>query len=171
MISGKVCHRTLLTVILFCGMTVMAHAQIKISDLFREMPDSLLPVLSENNRLDMIDFMASGMKAEVTNRLGGRSEMILLTDDSLRIKVSDAQTVTLLLISPLDSIESDHKIICQICTYGTNESMLQSVTSFYTTQWNKINQIPPLNEEDNKQIHSLNLQTILNWEQDILKKD
>ena len=97
--------------------------------------------------------------------------MILLTDDSLRIKVSDAQTVTLLLISPLDSIESDHKIICQICTYGTNESMLQSVTSFYTTQWNKINQIPPLNEEDNKQIHSLNLQTILNWEQDILKKD
>ena len=167
----KMIHKTLLTVILFCGMTVMCHAQIKISDLFREMPDSLLPVLSDNNRLDMIDFMASGMKAEVSNRLGGKSEMTMLTDDSLRVKVSDAQTITLLLICPLDSIESGNKIICLIRTYGTDESMLQSVTSFYTTQWNKIDQKPPLNDADIKRISALNMQTILNWDGKILKKD
>lgn len=171
MIVDKMLHRTLLTVILFYGMTVMCHAQVKISDLFRQMPDSLLPVLSENNRLDMIDFMASGMKAEVTNRLGGSSEMTLLTDDSLRVKVSDALAVTLLLITPLDSIESGNKIICCVRTYGTDESMLQSVTSFYTTQWNQMNQMPPLNDEDTKRIHALDMQTILNWEHDILKKD
>ena len=171
MLLNKMIHRTLLTVILFCGMTVMCHAQIKISDLFREMPDSLLPVLSENNRLDMIDFMASGMKAEVSNRLGGKSEMTMLTDDSLRVKVSDALTMTLLLITPLDSIESGNKVICCVRTYGTDESMLQSVTSFYTTQWNQMNQTPPLNDEDTQRIHAMDMQTILNWERDILKKD
>ena len=160
-----------MTVILFYGMTVMCHAQIKISDLFREMPDSILPVLSENNRLDMIDFMASGMKAEVSNRLGGKSEMTLLADDSLRVKVSDALTVTLLLITPLDSIENGNKIICFIRTYGTDESMLQSVTSFYTPQWIQMNQTPPLNDEDTRRIQALDMQTILNWERDILKKD
>ena len=171
MFVDKMIHRTLMTVILFCGMTVMCHAQIRISDLFREMPDSILPVLSENNRLDMIDFMASGMKAEVSNRLGGKSEMTLLADDSLRVKVSDALTVTLLLITPLDSIENGNKIICFIRTYGTDKSMLQSVTSFYTTQWNKIDQKPPLNDADIKRISALNMQTILNWDGKILKKD
>ena len=171
MIGGKTIPKTLLTVILLFGMTVMCHAHDKISDFFREMPDSLLPVLSENNRLDMIDFMASKMKAEVTNRLGGRSEMTMLTDDSLRVKVSDAQTITLMLICPLDSTESGNKIICLIQTYGTDESMLQSVTSFYTSQWNKIDQEPPLNDADIKRINALNMQTILNWDGDILKKD
>ena len=171
MLVDKMIHRTLMTVILFCGMTVMCHAQIRISDLFREMPDSILPVLSENNRLDMIDFMASGMKAEVSNRLGGKSEMTLLADDSLRVKVSDALTVTLLLITPLDSVENGNKIICFIRTYGTDKSMLQSVTSFYTPQWTQMNQTPPLNDEDTRRIQTLNLQTILNWERDILKKD
>jgi len=171
MLLDKKIHRTLLTVILFCGMTVMCHAQVKLSDLFRAMPDSLLPVLSENNRLDMIDFMASGMKAEVSNRLGGKSEMTLLTDDSLRVKVSEALTVILLLITPLDSIENGGKIICFIRTYGTDASMLQSVTSFYTPQWSQIDQTPPLQEEDRRRIQALDMQTILNWERDILKKD
>ena len=171
MIGGKIIYRTLLTVILSCGMTITCHAHDKISDLFREMPDSLLPVLSENNRLDMIDFMESKMKAEVTNRLGGRSEMTMLTDDSLRVKVSDAQTITLFFICPLDSVESANKIICFIRTYGTDESKLQSVTSFYTTQWNKIEQKPPLNDADIKRINASNMQTILNWDRSILKKD
>ena len=171
MIVDKMLHRTLLTVILFYGMTVMCHAQAKISDLFREMPDSLLPVLSENNRLDMIDFMASGMKAEVSNRLGGRSEMTLLADDSLRVKVSDALTVTLLLITPLVSVDNGNNIICFIRTYGTDKSMLQSITSFYTPQWTQMNQTPPLNDEDTQRIQTLDVQTILNWERDILKKD
>ena len=80
---GRRITRILLTGILLGGMPVGSAAQQTISEVFREMPDSLLPTLSKNNRLDMLDFMASGMKAEVTNRLGGRSEMTALTDDSM----------------------------------------------------------------------------------------
>jgi hypothetical protein len=34
-----------------------------------------------------------------------------------------------------------------------------------------MNQTPPLNDEDTQRLHALDMQTILNWERDILKKD
>ena len=37
---------------------------LKMHDVFKQMPDTLLATLSENNRLDMLDFMASNMKAD-----------------------------------------------------------------------------------------------------------
>jgi len=41
---------------------------------FKNMPDSLSPLLTAVNRADCIDFLESKMKAEVTNRFGGKSE-------------------------------------------------------------------------------------------------
>ena len=35
--------------------------QITIKEVFKAMPDSLIPYLSQNNRLDFIDFMESNM--------------------------------------------------------------------------------------------------------------
>ena len=79
--------------------TSQASAQdLMIRDVFKQMPASLLPTLSENNRLDMLDFMDSKMKAEVTNRLGGKSEMTLLTDTTLSIRMSEALKVDMLLL-------------------------------------------------------------------------
>lgn len=193
MSAGKIIYRVLLAGLLLYWGSYTSSAQIQIDDdledeadtfavdtvaidltigqLFREMPDSLLPTLAKNDRLDMVDFMESNMKAEVLNRIGGVSEMKVLTDDSLSVRVSDALTVTLLLVSPLETVDSCSQIICFVRTYGTDKSMLQSVTSFYTTHWNKIYQKPLLNDVDIKRINALNMQTILNWEGDILKKD
>lgn len=193
MSAGKIIYRVLLAGLLLYWVSYTSSAQIQIDDdledeadtfavdtvaidltigqLFREMPDSLLPTLAKNDRLDMVDFMESNMKAEVLNRIGGVSEMKVLTDDSLSVRVSDALTVTLLLVSPLETVDSCSQIICFVRTYGTDKSMLQSVTSFYTTHWNKIYQKPLLNDVDIKRINALNMQTILNWEGDILKKD
>ena len=49
--------------------------ELTIRDVFRQMPDSLMPYLSTNNRLDFIDFLDSNMKAEVKNQFDGKSEM------------------------------------------------------------------------------------------------
>ena len=193
MSAGKIIYRVLLAGLLLYWVSYTSSAQIQIDDdledeadtfavdtvaidltigqLFREMPDYLLPTLAKNDRLDMVDFMESNMKAEVLNRIGGVSEMKVLTNDSLSVRVSDALTVTLLLVSPLETVDSCSQIICCVRTYGTDKSMLQSVTSFYTTHWNKIYQKPLLNDVDIKRINALNMQTILNWEGDILKKD
>lgn len=68
------------------------HAQT-VRDYFKQMPDSLMPYLTTNNRLDMIDFMEAGMKSVVTNRLDGETEMLYLSDDSLSVKMSKALLV------------------------------------------------------------------------------
>ena len=66
-----------------------------IREVFKTMPDSLTPYLSNNNRLDMLDFMEAKMKAVVTNELDGESEMIFLSDDSLSVKMSEALRIEL----------------------------------------------------------------------------
>ena len=53
---------------------------------FVSMPDTILPLLTEINRADCIDFLESNMRAIVTNRLDGKSEMTTLTDNYIEIK-------------------------------------------------------------------------------------
>lgn len=71
---------------------VTCHAQT-MREAFTAMPDSLMPYLTKNNRLDMIDFMDAKMKAAVTNMLGGETVMTFLSDDSLAVRMSDALTL------------------------------------------------------------------------------
>ena len=40
-----------------------AFAQTKMSEALKSMPDSLMPYLTHNNRLDCIDFREANMKA------------------------------------------------------------------------------------------------------------
>ena len=55
-----------ITAILLVLMMGQASAQeLKMRDVFKQMPDSLLPYLTQNNRLDFIDFMDSNMVAIV----------------------------------------------------------------------------------------------------------
>ena len=61
-------------------MALGSSAQTPMSQVLKQMPDSLVPYLSENNKLDMIDFLDSKMKAEVHNLLDGKTELITLTE-------------------------------------------------------------------------------------------
>ena len=70
-----------------------------LKDAFVNMPDSLLPSLSHNNRLDMIDFINSGMKAEVTNLFDGKSSMSMLNDRYLKIQLNDYVSVEMMLFT------------------------------------------------------------------------
>ena len=149
--------------------TCQVSAQdMKIQDFFRQMPASLLPTLSENNRLDMLDFMASNMKAEVTNRLGGKSEMKVLTDSTLTIRVSDALTVELLL---LRSENTDKNLLCLIETFGRDSLSLDSQVRFFTPSWERLNEPPQLSVSDQNTISSKKVQTILKRDEEILKKN
>ena len=46
-----------------------AAQTVTMAEVFKQMPDSLMPYITHNDRLDMIDYLDAGMKAEVTNRL------------------------------------------------------------------------------------------------------
>ena len=106
-----------------------------MASLFKAMPDSLMPYLSKNNRLDMVDFMEAKMKAEVTNQLDGRSEMTLLTPDSLSIRLSDVLRVDMKLHPTAEPVDSCHCLISVWRTYTLNEKQATCIVDTYTAAW------------------------------------
>ncbi len=156
--------------LLLASLTVRA-GELKIQDVFKQMPNSVLPTLSENNRLDMLDFMDSKMKAEVTNRLGGKSEMTVLTDTTLTIRMSEALQVEMLLLKPEDAAGADSQVICLIETFGRDSLSLDSQVRFFTPSWERLNEPPQLSVSDQNTISSKKVQTILKRDEEILKKN
>ena len=155
---------------LFAVMTGQASAQnLKIRDVFKQMPDSLMPYLTQNNRLDFIDFIDSDMKAEVTNMMGGVSEMTALTDDSLSIRMSDALRVDMLLFDLDVPVDTIRQVVVFVETFLTDSVYGESVCKTYSIDWQPITNPLSFNELQRKRLEQLYMQNILNWGDDKLK--
>ena len=106
-----------------------------MSSLFKEMPDSLMPYLSKNNRLDMVDFMEANMKAEVTNLLEGKSCMTALTSDSLSIRMNDVLQVEIRLFPSDEVADSSKQMIRVRRIYTINKNQTASIVDIYDAAW------------------------------------
>ena len=155
---------------LFASITGQVSAQeLKMRDVFRQMPDSLMPYLTQNNRLDFIDFIDSDMKAEVTNMMGGVSEMTALTDDSLSIHMSDALRVDMLLLDLDEPVDTIRQVVVFVETFLTDSIYGESVSKTYSVDWQPVTKALSFNELQRKRLEQLRLQNILNWDDDKLK--
>lgn len=131
-----------------------ANAQ-QAKQYFVSMPDTILPLLTEINRADCIDFLESNMRAIVTNRLDGKSEMTKLTDNYIAIKLSEQSSWQMKVLALNDSTQ----VICTVFTACA--PACDSHIKFYTTQWESLSladyiqtiptlsdYLPQLNESD-----------------------
>ena len=143
---------------------------LKIRDVFTQIPDSLMPYLSQNNRLDFIDFLDSNMKAEVRNKLGGMSEMTALTDDSLSIRMSDALQIDMLLLRLDQPVDTIQQVVVFSQTFLTDSVYKDSKVMFFTPDWQPVDKEIPWNEIQLKRIKGLELKNILKWDADKLNK-
>lgn len=107
-----------------------ANAQT-MTTIIQTMPDSILPQLTRNNRLDFIDYLASNMKAETTNRLGSKSEMTVLSDTYANIRLSNSAEAAFKLLTT----DTGDKLIMQIYTYTLSDSLKVSNPIFYKPDW------------------------------------
>ena len=57
-----------------------ASAQTNINAVFVYVPDSLLPLLTRNDRLDLLDYHKAGMEARVTILMGGTTTLLERND-------------------------------------------------------------------------------------------
>lgn len=130
--------RILIFVLLVCShLSLQAQTDsLNIREVFKQMPDSLLPYLTQNNRLDMMDFMDAKMKAAVDNLLGGESEMLFLSDDSLCIKMNESMNMELKMLR--DEIEP---IILMKRTYKISERQKEILIGRYSSSWRSISEI------------------------------
>lgn len=153
------------------SVAVCAPAQhLTIRDVFKSMPDSLMPYLSNNNKLDFIDFMDSNMKAEVKNLLGGNSIMTALTEDSLSIHMNDAMRVDMLLLNLEEPVDTIRQVVVLSETFMTDSVYGESSVKYFTPNWQPIYQSIPWSELDKQRIERLRLQNILKWNAEKLNK-
>ncbi|MBQ9655098.1 MAG: DUF3256 family protein [Prevotella sp.] len=111
-------------------------AQVTVRDVFKTMPHAMIPYLEENSKLDFIDFIDSGMKAEVTNALSGKSIMQRCTDKYLALTLNEASQLTMRLLPVSEPVDSASQVICLVRTYGTD--IRESVVSFYSVNWRQL---------------------------------
>lgn len=86
-------------------------------DVFSAMPDSVLPMVSKNNRLDCIDFIENNMEAKVRNRLDEYVTLETLTADYARFRTSAASVMELKLLPTSDTTA----VLCVVTTAQTGE--------------------------------------------------
>ena len=156
---------------LFAMLIGQASAQdMKIRDVFCQMPDSLMPSLSQNNRLDFIDFMDSNMKAAVRNQLGGMSEMTALTADSLSVRVSDALQVDMLLMTLDEPVDTIQQVVVFKETFLTDSVYGDTTVRYFTPDWQIVTKVIPWSDQQRRRIEHLDLKNILKWNDDIINK-
>lgn len=84
-------------VFLFVSAVHIAARQ-PVSEAFKNAPSSVLPLLSKNTRLDMLDYFNSGMSTPSRNELGGNALIEQMTDESMTLKMSSASAVQIALL-------------------------------------------------------------------------
>ena len=120
--------------ILFCAFLFITSTKAQeMRNIFTEMPDSIIPLLTHSNRADCVDFLDAKMRARVTNRLEGNSELLQLTPDYLKIRLT-AHTDLQMKLLPRSSGDT---IICMINTVCAEAC--DSRIRFYTKKWQEIN--------------------------------
>lgn len=139
--------RVLTLAVCMAAMSPMYAQDVMVmKDIVKTMPDSMMPYLTHNNRLDMIDFLESKMPAKVKNSFEGTSEMEALNDSYVRIKLNQAAILEMRLLKTDSSLpDSTHYIICIAMTVGIDSQ--QSSIAFYSAKWNSLNASDYLPEE------------------------
>lgn len=119
---------TIIILVLVVSLTKAAD----LRTLFINMPDSIMPMLTKSERMDFLDYMDSGMRGGVKNRLGGESEMTVLEDNMLTVKTSAAGRLDMVLFTR----NNGKKLICIIKTVTARYD--DSRLSFYNEDWTPV---------------------------------
>ena len=122
-----------LTILIFSLSFATLIAAQDAKQVFISMPDSILSILTNINREDCIDFLASNMKAKVKNRFDQESEMLHLTDNYISMQLASNSFFEMKLLPINDST----RIICTVQTICSQAC--DSRIKFYTTQWETLN--------------------------------
>ena len=125
-------EKRILAAVFFVAVVSLAWAKVPLRQWIVSMPDSVMPLLSKNNRLDFIDFIDGGMEAVVTNRLDGKSRMTMLSEDFASIEYTRSSVVTMKLLPLTDTTD----VLCMVTTMqgGVKDSRI----TFYDERWEEL---------------------------------
>lgn len=128
-------NKNLLLLVASAALSVSASAQVRMRDVFAQLPDSVLPYMTKNNRLDCIDFIENGIEARVKNRFDQHVVLDTLTEDFLQLRTSTSSYMEMKIL-PYGSDTA----ICVNRTYmGTTPD---SEVRLYDKNWALLHRLP-----------------------------
>lgn len=110
-------------------------AQLRMRDIFAQLPDSVLPLTTRNNRLDCIDFIENGMEARVKNLFGDQVVLDSLTEDFMVLRTSEASCVEMKLFA-----EGTDTLVCVNRIYMG--PVADSEVKVFDTSWSFMRTVP-----------------------------
>ena len=122
-------RRSVYILLLFFVAILQVSARTPMRGWLVSMPDSVMPLLTKNDRLDFIDFYEANMEAVVTNRFDGKSRMHTLTDDFVQIEYTASTDVAMKLLPVNDTTD----VLCMVTTMRA--SVDDSRIAFYDASW------------------------------------
>ena len=117
-------------------------ARVPMRQWLTSMPDSVMPLLTMNNRLDFIDFFDSNMDAVVTNRFEGKSQMDTLTDDFVSFAYTRSARVSMKLLPLTDTTD----VLCMVTTM--HAAVDDSRVVFFAEGWQMMDKMVLMDEPD-----------------------
>lgn len=118
----------LILLLLICG-NLPAQS---LKDLFLKMPVELLPLLKENDRLDLIDLYEAKMNIPVTNRLDGKSSIKMLTDNYMYLTLSASSSMQIKMLTDV----SGDTLLCVVNTVSAEAA--DSRIRLYKNDWQPV---------------------------------
>lgn len=121
------------------SMIVAAFVMIALSSsaktmrqVWKTMPDSLVPTIDHVRRVEMLDLIDYRVRAEVDNRYGSHSIMDTLTASYLHCQVSKQSDLAMRLLPTTDG----DTIVCMVNTYRA--PVAESTIRFYDLGWHQL---------------------------------
>ncbi len=125
-------QRETLLALLCGGIFLSASAVEPIANRLTSMPDSLIPTLEENRRLDLIDLFHAGQVATAPNLLNGTSTLTSLQDSLLTLDLSQQSQLEMRLL-PYRKGETLLAVIHTVCAPACDSRI-----SFYNSDWEEL---------------------------------
>lgn len=101
-------------------------------EIWMSMPDSIIPYLDKNRRIELVDFIDMKVKAEVKNLLDENTVMDTLTSVYTSVALNESSQLQMKLL-PFAGGDS---IICMVHTYKGPES--ESKVDFFSQDWKRL---------------------------------
>ena len=119
------------TVILISLLTPACSAQAKktMREVWVTMPDSVIPYLNHNLRVELVDYWEMKADAKVKNRLDGDTKLVKMSDNYMELKLNESTDASIRLLSTGDSTY----IICMVKTFKAPAE--ESSVMFFSSDW------------------------------------
>ena len=121
--------KTKILLLVLVVMTVFGNAKASVREAWLMMPDSLLPYLNKNQRLELLELRDMKVKAEVKNLLNGNTVMDTLTTNYLSLTLSPSSSMQMKVLPGADG----DSVICVVRTFSGPAA--ESTVELYRSDW------------------------------------